>query len=52
MTNKKRIGLAVPARVYEYLKDEAVYTGQTLNSLILQILWAHVNEKENTKIGI
>ena len=39
VTSKKRIGIAVPMELYEELKDAAGYSGQTLNGLLLQILW-------------
>lgn len=39
MTNKKRIGLNVPTVLYMELKQEANASGQTLNGLIVQILW-------------
>lgn len=39
MTNKKRIGLNVPTALYMELKQEANASGQTLNGLIVQILW-------------
>lgn len=39
MTNKKRIGFAVPLSLYDALKREATHTGHTLSSIILQILW-------------
>lgn len=45
MTNKRRIGLCVPISLYEMLKEKAGYTGQTLNALILQILWDYVESK-------
>lgn len=47
MTNKKRIGIAVPMWLYEELKAEAEYTGQTLSALILQIFrdWWRANVK-------
>lgn len=38
MTQRKRIGIAVPVHIYEKLKCESEYTGQTLNALIRQIL--------------
>lgn len=39
VTNKKRIGLNVPMALYMELKQEANASGQTLNGLIVQILW-------------
>ncbi len=36
---RKRLNLAVPISLHKILKDECSYTGQTLNSLILQIFW-------------
>jgi len=39
VTNKKRLGLAIPMTLYEELKSEAQSTGHTLNALILEILW-------------
>lgn len=43
VTNKKRIGIAVPDWLYEIIKSEAAYEGLTLNTFILQILreWTH-----------
>lgn len=46
VTNKKRIGIAVPIGLYEELKEEAAYSGQTLNGLLLQILGKWREEKE------
>ena len=48
MTNKRRMGIAVPIWMYEELKNEAVYSGQTLNALILIILrdWLETRDKE------
>lgn len=46
MTTKKRMGLCVPIGLYEILKEKAEYTGQTLNALILQILWDYVEEEK------
>lgn len=51
MTNKKRIGLAVPIGLYQMLKDEATYTGHTLSSLILQVLWDWHDEQKNAPPG-
>ena len=45
MMNKKRIGLNIPLELYNVLKEEAIYTGYTLNSLILQILWDWIENK-------
>lgn len=45
MTDKKRIGITVPIGLYEELRDEAKYSGQTLNGLIRQILWQWKEEK-------
>lgn len=39
MTQRKRLGLSIPISLYEIMKSEVAYTGQTLNALILQILW-------------
>lgn len=46
MTNKKRIGLAIPIHIYEKLKAETEYTGQTLNALISQILREWLERKD------
>lgn len=50
MTNKKRIGIAVPMELYEELKDAAGYSGQTLNGLLLQILWKWRAEQERKEV--
>lgn len=47
MTNKKRVGLNVPKGLYEVLKEEAAITGQTMNGLLVQILWEWVKREEN-----
>ena len=39
VTQKKRLGLAIPVSLYTILKNETEYSGQTLNAFILQILW-------------
>ena len=44
VTNKKRIGIAIPAWLYETIKNEAAYEGLTLNALILQILREWTND--------
>lgn len=48
MTNKRRIGIAVPCWLYAELKEEAEYGGLTLNAMIGQILrdWIQQNRKE------
>lgn len=50
VTNKKRIGIAVPMELYEELKDAAGYSGQTLNGLLLQILWKWRAEQERKEV--
>lgn len=47
VTNKKRVGLNVPKGLYEVLKEEAAITGQTMNGLLVQILWEWVKREEN-----
>lgn len=49
MTHKKRLGLTVPIGLYNLMKSETEYTGQTLNSLVLQILWDWAKEKGLSK---
>ena len=44
MTHKKRLGLTIPIGLYNLIKSETEYTGQTLNALLLQILWDWVKE--------
>lgn len=51
MTNRKRVGIAVPIHLYERLRVETEYSGQTLNALITQILreWLEKQERlQNT----
>ena len=49
VTNKKRIGIAVPDWLYETIKREATYEGLTLNAFILQILreWTNAEKEGN-----
>lgn len=47
MTNKKRIGITVPITLYTRLRDEADYTGNTINALIRNILWKREGKTEN-----
>lgn len=46
MTNKKRLGLTVPAILYEKILDKANYQGKTLNSICLDILWEYFEKKK------
>jgi hypothetical protein len=46
MTNKKRLGLAIPLTLYEKIKEETIYRGKTINSLCLDVLWGYFEEKE------
>lgn len=46
MTNRKRVGITIPIGLYKELKEEADFSGQTLNGLIRQILWDWIEEKK------
>ncbi len=50
MTNRKRLGLAIPIKLYELIKDYAEYHGKTINAVCLDIFWDYfknTNTKEN-----
>ena len=49
MTNKKRLGLAVPESLYEKILDKAMYQGKTLNSTCLDILWNYFEDNKHQK---
>lgn len=49
VTNKKRIGIAVPDWLYETIRREATYEGLTLNAFILQILREWTNAEKEKK---
>ena len=46
MTNKKRLGLAIPVTLYERIKNEAGYKGKTINALCLDILWEYFESRK------
>ncbi len=41
MTNKKRLGLAIPVSLYEKIREEAGYRGKTINALCLDVFWRY-----------
>ncbi len=47
--NKKRLGLAIPKKLYEYIKYKAEYQGKTINSMCLDIFWEYFESKEKSK---
>lgn len=49
MTNKNRLGLCIPIRLYEKLNDQAEYQGKTMNSLCLDIFWEYFENKEKQR---
>jgi hypothetical protein len=49
VTNKKRLGLAIPLTLYEKIKGEAGYRGKTINALCLDVLWEYFESKESRK---
>lgn len=62
MTNKKRLGLAVPLTLHKKLVSRAEYQGKTINALCLDIFWDYFEsrkiqseeidtEKTNKKVG-
>ena len=51
MTNKKRLGPTLPKHLYDELAAAAVYRGQTLNALGLEILWDWLTNNEATIRG-
>jgi len=48
VTQRKRLGLSIPISLYDIMKNETAYTGQTLNALILQILWDWAKKNPST----
>ena len=50
MTQKrKRLGLAIPKKLYEHIKHKAEYQGKTINSMCLDIFWEYFESKEKSK---
>ena len=49
MTNKKRLGLAVPMTLYEKIRNEAKYLGKTINAVCLDALWNHFEKEQREK---
>lgn len=46
MTQRKRLSLSLPMNLYNLIRSEAEFTGQTINALVLQILWEWAKETE------
>ena len=51
MTNKKRLGLAVPLNLYKKIKDRAKYQGKTINAWCLDVFWDYFENRENKNTG-
>lgn len=49
VTNKKRLGLAIPKKLYDFIKEESEEYGKTINSLCIDIFWDYFKEKECEK---
>lgn len=49
MTNKKRMGLAVPINLYNKMVELAKYHGKTINALCLEIFWDYFEDKQKIK---
>ena len=51
MTQKKRLGLAIPIVLHKKLQEKARYQGKTINTLCLEIFWEYFEKKDNEKTG-
>lgn len=48
MTQKKRLGLSIPEKLYQKIKTKADYQGRTINSMCLEMLWKHFDKEDET----
>ena len=49
MTQKKRVGIAIPIHLYNTLREEAEYNGFTINGLICQIFREWIEREKGIK---